>query len=235
MPLEASTYFYCDNLPEDSPLRGEGRLQTRERGGLISPSLKTSIAHGAPLTFHEWAEFLHRNREHLRDCDTPALEMGIFSTCQVAEFSLIMPQEMLRLLADAGVWLNLLLMSTGNEQERYKGQSYFLLAADTPAENPPEGLPPSIIRHLRRAGLSPHRFTSGTLLRSFYDELMQPGQAGGAGTLAICKYLSSYSWAGIDISPVLMRDCSARGMQLLLHFNQPQRRGQRIATTLTDQ
>ena len=234
MSLEASTYFYCDNLPEDSPLRRDGWLQKRERGGLISPSLKTDITPGGALDFSEWADFLRRNRELLRACDTPALEMGIFCSSQVAEFTLHVPQELLRLLSGAGTGLNLLLMSTGNELERYRGQSYFLLSADTPTENPPPGLPPSIIRHQQKAGLSPRRFTSGASLRATDDALMAPGQAEGARTLALCKYLACYSWAGIDVPPVLMRDCSERGMNLLLHLNQPMRRGQRIATTLTD-
>ena len=63
MYLESSSYFCCDALREDSPMRRGNWLEERERGGFISPSYRHQLGGEEGIPFSEWQRFLVENRK----------------------------------------------------------------------------------------------------------------------------------------------------------------------------
>lgn len=226
MGIESSIYFYCDKLPGNSPLLQKGWLEKRERGGYISPSYRTPLAaDGGLLAFREWVKFLTRNRELLKQCDYPALDIGIMADCQVADFDLTVQVRVLEAFAQAGVWLQLTFMFNGNEQVRYRKKYYKLLSANAPTGKTIQGLPPSILQHQAAMGLYPVSCNS-----NLYTPEVFPAEA---STIAICQYPGEWCFCDNHVSPVLMAELSARKAELRLHINMPQRRGRHINCTLS--
>lgn len=224
MSIESSIYFCCDDLPDDSPVQRKGWLEARECGGYISPSYKSPIKPDAPLDFHEWEMFLRRNRELLKQCDTPALDIGIMADCQVADFDLTVQVRVLEAFAQAGVWLQLTFMFNGNEQVRYRKKYYKLLSANAPTGKTIQGLPPSILQHQAAMGLYPVSCNS-----NLYTPEVFPAEA---SSIAICQYLGEWGFCHNHVPPVLMAELSARNAELRLHVNMPQRRGCKLNCSL---
>ena len=225
MSMESSIYFYCDDLPGNSPMRQKGWLEERERGGYISPSYKAPLKTDGKLDFHEWEKFLKRNRSLLLQCESPRIDLGIMADCQVADFDLRVPVRVLQAFAKAKVWLGLTLMPNGNNQVRYQQKCHNTLSADTPSGGRPPALPPSIRQHQGKMGLYPIRANS-----SLYSPDELPPDA---TTIAICQYLGEWGFASNDVPPALMETLSTRNAELRLHINTPQRRGRKINCTLS--
>lgn len=224
MDIDSSIYFCCDALPDESPMLRGDWLEARECGGYISPSYKSPIKPDAPLHFHEWEKFLRRNRELLKQCDTPALDIGIMADCQVADFDLTVPPRVLQAFAQAGVWLQITFMVNGNERVRYQKKYYKLLSADIPTGKTIQGLPPSILQHQSAIGLYPVSCNS-----SLYAPDDFPTEA---STIAICQYPGEWGFCHNHVPPPLMAELCARSAQLRLHINMPQRRGRKLNCTL---
>lgn len=233
MYFESSIYFYCDSLREDSQLRRVEWLEERERGGFISPSYKCSLGENDDIPFAEWQCFLEKNRSLLlRDCSSARIDVGIMADFQVADFTLSVPPELQRALARACVWLSISLMANGNDQSRYAGESYYLLASSTTGK-PQNGLPGSIRRHLNTQGLHPHLWTKHQALLYTKDELLAAIPATADSVIRLSNYIGDYGFASLDVPPALMRDLADRGCTLQLHFNTPQRRGRKCVHALS--
>lgn len=224
MSIESSIYFYCDNLPDDSPLLKSGWLQKRERGGYISPSYKAPLKPDGKVNFHEWEKFLTHNRPLLLECESPRIDIGIMADCQMADFDLRVSPQVMQAFAAAKVWLGLTLMPNGNKQTRYQKNYYDTLSADRPSCAELQLLPPSIRRHQAEMGLYPIRVNS-----CLYEPDELPPDA---STIAICQYLGEWGFASNDIPPVLMETLSSSDRELRLHINLPQRRGRRANCSL---
>ena len=233
MYLESSIYFYCDSLREGSQLRRVEWLEDRERGGFISPSYKCSLGENDDIPFAEWQRFLEKNRRLLlRDCSSARIDVGIMADFQVADFTLSVPPELQRALARACVWLSISLMANGNDQSRYAGESYYLLASSTTGK-PQSGLPGSIRHHLSTQGLQPHVWTKSHALLYTREELLAAIPAGTGGMVRLSKYTGAYGFYSLDVPPALMRAQADRGCTLQLHINTPQRRGRKCSHALS--
>lgn len=220
MSIESSIYFYCDDLPCDSPMLQKGWLQERERGGYISPSYKSPLETDGKVDFREWEKFLKRNRALLLQCESARIDIGIMADCQVADFDLRVPVRVLQAFAKAKVWLGLTLMPNGNNQIRYQQKYYNTFSADTPSSEGPPALPPTILQHQAKMGLYPIDANS-----SLYTPDEIPPDA---TTIAICQYLGEWGFASNDVPPALMETLSDRNTELRLHINMPQRRGRKM-------
>ncbi len=233
MPLESSIYFYCDSLREDSPMLRDNWMEERKRGGFISPSYKCRLKGNEDIPFTGWLRFLEKNRKLLlRDCTSATIDVGIMADFQIADFTLSVPPELLRALARACVWLSITFMPGGNDQTRYDGECYYLLASGAPGK-PQKGLPGSISRHLSTQGLQPHLWTKSHALLYTREELLTAIPAGEGAIVQLSKYTGSYGFYSLDVPPALMRALADRGCTLQLHINTPQRRGKKCSHALS--
>ena len=233
MSLESSIYFYCDSLREDSPLRRGDWMEERERGGFISPSFKQLLRRDENIPFSEWLRFLEKNRKLLlKDCTSATIDVGIMADFQVADFTLSVPPELLRALARACVWLSITFMAGGNDQTRYGGECYYILASGAQG-NQQSGLPGSIRRHLASQGLQPHLWTKSHALLYTREELLAAIPTRTGGMVRLSKYTGAYGFYSLDVPPALMRALADRGCTLQLHINTPQRRGRKCSHALS--
>lgn len=218
-----SIYLTCAHLPEGASLRR--MMEKQECGGYISPTYKCDADEEGSLPFGDWAQVLVSMREALQAARGVCLNIGIMPDTMVAEFTLVLPAEVVQLFADAGIHLQLTLMPRFNSRVRYNGANHCILAADTVPDGEPDMQPSSIARRLWRLGLHIHH--SRDNLHSLYSVPLPT-----APCIALCKFVARSGWITLDVPAVFISQISSQHSELLLHIDLPLPKGAKIQTCL---
>ncbi len=221
--ITCSIYLTGAHLPEGSPLRC--MMEKQQCGGYISPTYRSDADEEGSLPFGDWAQMLVSMREALQAARGVCLNIGIMPDTILAEFTLILPAEVVQLFADAGINLQLTLMPSLKSPVRYNGTNHCILAADSAPNGVPDMLPSSIARRLWRLGLHIHH--SRDNLHNLYSVPLPM-----APCIALCKFVARCGWITLDVPAVFISQISRQQSELLLHIDLPMPKGAKIQACL---